>query len=77
MCVFILRHPVLIFCLYLILGALSRALSLQESTDKHSKIQSLAGLICTMIESCPSTQSQQQALPLYRQLQVRKSRMYF
>ena len=53
-----------------IAGALSRALSLQETIDKHSKIQALAGLICTMIESCPSTQSQQQTLPLYRQLQV-------
>jgi hypothetical protein len=58
------------FLFDLFAGALSRALSLQETIDKHSKIQALAGLICTMIESCPSTQSQQQTLPLYRQLQV-------
>merc|ERR1712223_812829 len=56
-------------------GALSRALSLQETVDKHAKIQALAGLICTMIESCPSTQSQQQALPLYRQLQYNMNNM--
>merc|ERR1719483_1882435 len=56
-------------------GALSRALSLQETIDKHSKIQALAGLICTMIESCPSTQSQQQTLPLYRQLQYNMNNM--
>ncbi len=40
-------------------GAFARALALQESNDKHNKIQALAGLICTMIESCPSTQSHQ------------------
>ena len=51
-------------------GALSRALALQESVDKHSKIQALAGLICTMIESCPSTQSQQSTLSLYRQFNM-------
>ena len=56
-------------------GALSRALGLQENTDKHGKIQALAGLICTMIESCPSTQSQQSTLPLYRQLQYNMNNM--
>ena len=47
-------------------GALSRALALQESAEKHAKIQALAGLICTMIESCPATQSQNNPMALYR-----------
>ena len=34
--------------------ALQRALALPESADKHSRIQSLTGIISTMIESCPS-----------------------
>lgn len=49
-------------------GALGRALTLQESSDKHGKIQALAGLIGTMIEACPSTQSQQSPLSIYRPL---------
>lgn len=39
-------------------GALSRALAFPESQLKHTKIQALAGLICTMIESCPTSQHQ-------------------
>lgn len=39
-------------------NALQRALSLPESTEKHSQIQMLTGLICTMIENCPPTQQQ-------------------
>ncbi|XP_054708625.1 E3 ubiquitin-protein ligase HUWE1-like [Uloborus diversus] len=35
--------------------ALLRALALPESTDKHTRVQALTGLISTMIESCPST----------------------
>ena len=56
-------------------AAFGRALTLQESSDKHSKIQALAGLICTMIESCPSTQNQQSPLALYRQLQYNMNNM--
>ena len=56
-------------------GALGRALGLQESSDKHSKIQALAGLICTMIESCPSAQNQSSPLALYRQLQYNMTNM--
>ncbi|GFQ86462.1 e3 ubiquitin-protein ligase HUWE1 [Trichonephila clavata] len=40
--------------------ALLRALSLPESNEKHARIQALTGLISTMIESCPSTSSQNQ-----------------
>ncbi|KFM70449.1 E3 ubiquitin-protein ligase HUWE1, partial [Stegodyphus mimosarum] len=40
--------------------ALLRALSLPESAEKHARIQALTGLISTMIESCPSTSSQNQ-----------------
>ena len=35
-------------------AALQRAVAMRESADKHARIQALAGLICTMIESCPS-----------------------
>ena len=56
-------------------GALSRALGLQESTEKHAKIQALAGLICTMIESCPATQSQQSPMSLYRPMQFNMNNM--
>lgn len=35
-------------------AALQRALSMRESPEKHSRIQGLAALICTMIETCPS-----------------------
>ena len=38
-------------------SALARALALPEGSLKHTKIQALTGLICTMIESCPSSQS--------------------
>lgn len=40
--------------------ALIRALSLPESTEKHTRIQALTGLISTMIDSCPSATSQNQ-----------------
>ena len=40
-------------------SALARALALPEGVLKHTKIQALTGLICTMIESCPSSQSHQ------------------
>ncbi|UYV80320.1 HUWE1 [Cordylochernes scorpioides] len=33
--------------------ALHRALSLPESSEKHSRVQALAGLLSTTIESCP------------------------
>ena len=35
-------------------AALSRALSLPECSTKHTKVQALAGLVSTMIESCPA-----------------------
>lgn len=35
-------------------AALQRALALPESADKHSRVQSLTGIISTIIESCPS-----------------------
>ena len=41
-------------------AALGRALALPESQIKHVKVQALASLICTMIDSCPSTVTQQQ-----------------
>ena len=56
-------------------GALSRALGLQESSEKHAKIQALAGLICTMIESCPATQSQQNPMALLRPIQFNMNNM--
>jgi E3 ubiquitin-protein ligase HUWE1 len=56
-------------------GALARALTLQESADKHAKIQSLTSLICTMIESCPSSQTQAASMALYRQLQYNMNNM--
>ena len=56
-------------------GALSRALALQESAEKHAKIQALAGLICTMIESCPATQSQNNPMALYRPVQFNMNNM--
>merc|ERR1719187_14784 len=36
-------------------NALTRALSLVECTMKHTKVQALAGLVSTMIESCPAS----------------------
>jgi len=36
-------------------NALTRALSLPECTMKHTKVQSLTGLISTMIENCPAS----------------------
>lgn len=35
-------------------SALQRALNLPESSDKHSRVQALTGIISTMIESCPT-----------------------
>ncbi|XP_053377275.1 E3 ubiquitin-protein ligase HUWE1-like isoform X3 [Mercenaria mercenaria] len=35
-------------------SALQRALTLPESSDKHSRVQALTGIISTMIESCPT-----------------------
>ena len=43
-------------------NALGRALILPESQLKHTRVQALTGLICTMIESCPS-QNQAQLGP--------------
>ncbi|XP_076049070.1 HECT, UBA and WWE domain containing E3 ubiquitin protein ligase 1 isoform X2 [Oratosquilla oratoria] len=39
-------------------GALSRATVLPESAEKHSRIQALVGLICTMMEACPAQLNQ-------------------
>lgn len=49
-------------------NALQRALSMPESTEKHSQIQMLTGLICTMIENCPPTQQQP-----YRNMKIHSS----
>ncbi|WAR27034.1 HUWE1-like protein [Mya arenaria] len=35
-------------------SALQRALGLPESSDKHTRVQALVGIINTMIESCPT-----------------------
>ncbi|KAI1287400.1 E3 ubiquitin-protein ligase HUWE1 [Halotydeus destructor] len=35
-------------------SALTRALTLSESNEKHAKVQALTGLMCVMIESCPA-----------------------
>ncbi len=40
--------------------ALSRAINLPESNDKHIKIQAFASIINTMIETCPPIQNQAQ-----------------
>jgi E3 ubiquitin-protein ligase HUWE1 len=40
--------------------ALSRAINLPESNDKHIKIQAFASIINTMIETCPPIQNQVQ-----------------
>merc|ERR550532_1890940 len=42
-------------------NALTRALSLVECTMKHTKVQALAGLVSTMIESCPASVQANQA----------------
>ena len=42
-------------------NALTRALSLVECTMKHTKVQALAGLVSTMIESCPASVQTNQA----------------
>ena len=34
-------------------GALQRALAVPESSDKHSRIQGLTGIISTVIDACP------------------------
>ncbi|RWS28597.1 E3 ubiquitin-protein ligase HUWE1-like protein, partial [Leptotrombidium deliense] len=45
-------------------SALHRALSLNESSEKHAKVQALMSIISTMIDSCPSiNQSSQLNLP--------------
>ena len=52
-------------------NALTRALSLQECTMKHTKIQALTGLVSTMIESCPaSTVGASPNLPPFKQAPV-------
>jgi E3 ubiquitin-protein ligase HUWE1 len=35
-------------------AALQRALVLPESSEKHSKVQAIVGIISTIIEACPS-----------------------
>lgn len=35
-------------------GALQRALAIPESSEKHSRLQALTGIISTIIEACPS-----------------------
>jgi E3 ubiquitin-protein ligase HUWE1 len=40
-------------------ASLQRALAMKESTEKHNRIQALAGLICNMIEACPSAPATQ------------------
>lgn len=51
-------------------SGLARALIWPEGNIKHMRIQALAGLICTMIDSCPTSQSAQQAnIPPYKQQQ--------
>lgn len=34
-------------------SALQRALALPESSEKHSRVQAIAGIIGTVIEACP------------------------
>ncbi|KAI8504284.1 E3 ubiquitin-protein ligase huwe1, partial [Branchiostoma belcheri] len=51
-------------------AALSRALALPESSDKHTRVQALVGLIGTMMEACPPTggfQQHQQAFKSQQQ----------
>ena len=51
-------------------SGLARALLWPEGNIKHMRIQALAGLICTMIDSCPTSQSAQQVnIPPYKQQQ--------
>ena len=51
-------------------SGLTRALLWPEGSLKHMRIQALAGLICTMIDSCPTSQSAQQTnIPPYKQQQ--------
>ena len=56
-------------------SALSRALQWPEGSVKHTKIQALTGLICTMIESCPTSQSSQSNLAPYKQQQQNMNNM--
>ena len=57
-------------------SALARALIWPEGSIKHIRIQALAGLICTMIDSCPASQSTQQAnIPPYKQQQQNMNNM--
>lgn len=39
-------------------AALGRALAMQETAEKHTQVQMLTGLICTLIENCPPAQPQ-------------------
>ena len=48
-------------------SGLARALLWPEGSIKHMRIQALAGLICTMIDSCPTSQSAQANIPPYKQ----------
>jgi hypothetical protein len=40
-------------------AALGRALNMEECLEMHNRIQALSGLICHMIEACPSAPSTQ------------------
>ena len=55
---------------------MARALIWPEGNIKHMRIQALAGLICTMIDSCPTSQSAQQTnMPPYKQQQQNMNNM--
>ena len=57
-------------------SGLARALIWPEGNIKHMRIQALAGLICTMIDSCPTSQSAQQTnMPPYKQQQQNMNNM--
>lgn len=45
-------------------AALIRALLMPESADKHSQVQLICGIILTMIENCPPTQSKVKNQPV-------------
>ncbi|KAK0081548.1 hypothetical protein PV325_011960 [Microctonus aethiopoides] len=45
-------------------AALTRTLTLPESSEKHAQLQLLIGLISTMIDSCPPTSHTQVRVPL-------------
>lgn len=60
-------------------AALLRALLMPESTDKHSQVQLIAGIISIMIDNCPSSQNRVKSQPATPQmnnivrLMIRKS----